>query len=297
MARQVNTVWNFCNETSSRAVRERHKFLSGFDLQKLTDGFSKCDGVTIGSATTQQVCEEYATRRRQFKRTRLAWRVSNPQSAKRSLGWVPFKSRAVRYKAGQIHFCGLHISLWDSYGLAQFELRSGSFSEDARGRWYLNVQVKLNVAASEGVAALGVDLGLKTAATCSDGSELASGVYRRHEAALAVAQRARKKGRARAITPRSAIRAKTRCTSSAPNLWRKTGPSSWGMFKPRRWSKPRWPSPRSTRAGRCSRQCWNTRAMGPVLSLMRSTRPIQPRLVRAAGPFPPAVRKVEQVLE
>ena len=60
MAREVNTVWNFCNETSARAVRERNKFLSGYDLQKLTDGFSKCEGVAIGSATTQQVCEAYA---------------------------------------------------------------------------------------------------------------------------------------------------------------------------------------------------------------------------------------------
>ena len=66
------------------------------DLQKLTDGFSKCDGVNIGSATTQQVCEEYATRRRQFKASRLRWRVSNRQSPKRSLGWVPFKAVGVK---------------------------------------------------------------------------------------------------------------------------------------------------------------------------------------------------------
>lgn len=67
MAGEVNTTWNFCNETSQRSIRERHKWLSGFDLQKLTDGFSKCEGIRIGSATTQQVCEEYATRRKQFK--------------------------------------------------------------------------------------------------------------------------------------------------------------------------------------------------------------------------------------
>jgi hypothetical protein len=65
LARDVNTVWNFCNETSYRAVREKHKFHSGFDLQKLTDGFSKCESIRIGSATTQQVCEDYATRRQQ----------------------------------------------------------------------------------------------------------------------------------------------------------------------------------------------------------------------------------------
>ena len=41
MARQVNQVFNFCNESSHRAIRERHQWLSGYDLQKLTNGFSK----------------------------------------------------------------------------------------------------------------------------------------------------------------------------------------------------------------------------------------------------------------
>ncbi|WP_294001069.1 hypothetical protein [Sphaerotilus sp.] len=40
MAREVNFVWNYCNETSARALRERREFLSGFDLQKLTAGYS-----------------------------------------------------------------------------------------------------------------------------------------------------------------------------------------------------------------------------------------------------------------
>ena len=199
MAREVNQVWNFCNETSARAIRERGKFLSGFDLQKLTKGYSKCDGVRVGSATTQQICEEYATRRRQFKRSRLNWRVSDRKSSKYSLGWVPFKARAVRYRAGQVVFAGHRFSLWDSYGLGQFELRAGSFSQDARGRWYLNVCVEVDAAKSAGTGLVGIDLGLKTAAVCSDGMELASGTYRRHEAALATAQRAGKKNRTRAI--------------------------------------------------------------------------------------------------
>jgi IS605 OrfB family transposase len=203
MAGEVNTVWNFCNETSHRAIRERHKFLSGFDLQKLTDGFSKCDGISIGSATTQQVCEEYATRRRQFKRSRLNWRVSNPNSSRRSLGWVPFKSRAVRYKAGQIQFAGLKLSLWDSYGLAGYELRAGSFCEDSRGRWYLNVQVQIpefvGPVQPGATSAVGIDLGLKTCATASDGQKVEGRLYRALEAKLGIAQRAGKKNRVRAI--------------------------------------------------------------------------------------------------
>ena len=203
MAREVNTVWNFCNETSAKAVRERHKFLSGYDLQKLTDGFSKCDGVVIGSATTQQVCEEYATRRRQFKRARLNWRVSNPKSSRRSLGWIPFKSRAARYKAGQVHFAGQKLSLWDSYGLANYDLRAGSFCEDSRGRWYLNVQVKLPELVGPALptpsASVGIDLGLKTCATTSDGAKIEGRFYRGLECKLGIAQRAGKKARTRAI--------------------------------------------------------------------------------------------------
>jgi IS605 OrfB family transposase len=199
MAREVNQVWNYCNETSSRAIRERREWLSGFDLQKLTAGYSKCEGVRIGSATVQLVCEEYATRRKQFKKARLNWRVSNPKSAKYSLGWVPFKAGGVKYKAGQVSFLGHRFSLWDSYGLSRFDLRAGSFSQDARGRWYLNVCVKVDVPKSAGTGLVGIDLGLKTAATCSDGEELASGLYRKHEGALGIAQRARKKSRVRAI--------------------------------------------------------------------------------------------------
>jgi IS605 OrfB family transposase len=199
MAREVNFVWNYCNETSWRAIRERRAFFSGFDLQKLTAGYSKCEGVRVGSATVQLVCEEYATRRKQFKKLRLNWRVSSPKSARRSLGWVPFKAGGVKYKAGQVTFLGHRLSLWDSYGLSKYELKAGSFAQDARGRWYLNVAVKVEVTASSGTAAVGIDLGLKTAAVCSDGAELASGVYRRHEAALGIAQRAGKKKRARAI--------------------------------------------------------------------------------------------------
>ncbi len=199
MAREVNRVWNYCNELSSRSIRERGKWLSAHDLQKYTAGFSKCEGVKVGSPTVQLVCEEYASRRRQFKKARLNWRVSNPKSAKYSLGWIPFKKGGALCRNGQIRFCGLVLGLWDSYGLSKFELRAGSISQDARGRWYLNVAVEAEVSPSAGTASVGIDLGLKTAAVCSNGHLLASRTYRKHEPALAIAQRARKKNRARAI--------------------------------------------------------------------------------------------------
>ncbi|MBK9177914.1 MAG: transposase [Flavobacteriales bacterium] len=199
MARDVNQAWNFANETSSRAIRERGKWLSAYDLQKLTAGYSKCDGVTVGSGTVQLVCVEYATRRKQFKKARLNWRVSNPKSPKYSLGWIPFKGGHAKYKAGQVEFAGKKFSLWDSYGLGKYELRAGSFNEDSRGRWYFNVAVEVQTKPSTGTEAVGIDLGLKECATTSTGEKLEGRWYRANEQALAKAQRARKKKRVKAI--------------------------------------------------------------------------------------------------
>ena len=199
MARDVNTVFNFCNETSHRAITERNHWMSGYDLQKLTAGFSKCDGVSIGSATIQQVCIEYATRRRLFKKRRLNWRVSNRNSPKYSLGWIPFKAGQVKYKSGQVEMAGRKFSLWDSYGLNQYELRAGAFCQDSMGRWYINVSVSACAVPSVGLEVIGVDLGLKTAATASNGMSFDGKCYRASQAKLANAQRAGKKRLARAI--------------------------------------------------------------------------------------------------
>lgn len=199
MAREVNTVWNFCNATSAKAIRERHQFLSGFDLQRLTNGYNRCEGVRIGSPTVQETCAGYAKARRQFRRTRLRWRVSNPAARNYSLGWVPFKARALQYKSGQVQFAGQRFGLWDSYGLADYAMRAGSFSEDARGRWYLNVVVQVEAAPGAGAAAVGIDLGCKVAATTSDGEKLRGRWYRALEADLGIAQRAGHKRRTKAI--------------------------------------------------------------------------------------------------
>lgn len=199
MARNVNTVWNYCAEISQKAIRDRNDFLSGFDLNNLTAGYTHCDGVLIGANTINLVCQEYASRRRQFKRQRLNWRVSNRQSSRYSLGWIPLKGESIRYKGGQIVYAGHRFSLWDSYGLADYTLRSGSFSQDARGRWYFNVAVDVAVTKGEGTKAIGIDLGLKTAVTTSDGQQFTGRLYRASEAKLAKAQRAKKRRIARTV--------------------------------------------------------------------------------------------------
>lgn len=197
-AREVNFVWNYANETSQKILQREHRYCSSADLDKLTAGATK-EGLSLHSQTVQAINAEYVTRRRQFKKARLAWRKSG--GARRSLGWIPFKSSAIRYKAGQVWYCGCPISLWDSYGLHQYELGTGSFSEDARGRWYLNVTVKVaRPAASTATAAVGIDLGLKDFITTSGGANIdGHRFYRDLEPALAVAQRANKKSRVKAM--------------------------------------------------------------------------------------------------
>jgi transposase len=72
-----------------------------------------------------------------------------------------------------VHYQGQPISLWDCYGLADYKLRSGSFSEDSRGRWYLNVTVDVKKPEpSSGTSSIGIDLGLKDLAALSSGEKL-----------------------------------------------------------------------------------------------------------------------------
>lgn len=197
-AREVNFVWNYCNETALRILDREGRFCSNVDLDKLTAGATK-EGLSLHSQTVQAISAELVTRRKQFKKRRLAWRKSG--GARRSLGWVPFKTSAIRYKGGQVHYCGQAISLWDSYGLADYSLGPGSFSEDSRGRWYFNVTVKVErPAPSKATRAVGIDLGLKEFLTTSDGFKAdAHRFYRGLEAVLAVAQRANKKARVKAL--------------------------------------------------------------------------------------------------
>ncbi len=59
----------------------------------------------------------------------------------RSAGYC--KASAIRYRNGQLFFAGTPRSLRDSYGLSKYELGAGNISEDARGRWYLDVTIKV----------------------------------------------------------------------------------------------------------------------------------------------------------
>ena len=199
MAFEVNQIWNAANEETSLwcwvpipEVGHIRNPISAYDIQKIVLPIRRERGFIIPSHTAQEVMAEHAKCRKQFKKDKLRWRVSG--GARRSLGWVPFKKGSAKWINGQVRFAGHYFNVWDSYGLSEYDFRSGSFSQDARGRWYFNIVVQVETKQSTGVGEIGIDLGLKTTATCSNGIVLERGeFYRNMENKLAKAQRANKK--------------------------------------------------------------------------------------------------------
>jgi IS605 OrfB family transposase len=190
LAKEVNFVWNFCNELSIKHTERTGSFMSAYTMDKYTAGATK-EGLLVPASTVQAISAEYCTRRKQFKKRRLNWRKSG--GSKRSLGWIPFKKDAIRYKNGQIFFQKKPISIFKSYDLSDKTIKCGSFSQDARGRWYVNLTVEVHIAQNNTASrAVGIDLGLKTTAATSDGNLMVSRRYRQLENKLAKAQRANK---------------------------------------------------------------------------------------------------------
>jgi IS605 OrfB family transposase len=193
MASAVNYTWNFCHDVSMLAAHRDKRWLSAFELINLCAGTSKELG--IHTDTQSEVCRQFATRRKQHKAFRLAWR-----SKKRSLGWVPLKGRCVKAQGDTVVYCGHTFRFWLSRPM-QGTMKTGSFSQDARGRWYVNFQCEVaDPGRPLGTAEIGIDLGLCDQITCSDGMKYSrENLTRQYEAKLALAQRARKKRRVTAL--------------------------------------------------------------------------------------------------
>ena len=211
-AREVNQVWNFCNATSFKAAYGRYggskRWLSGYDMGKLLAGVGDCFD-KIGIDVAQAVAAEHATRRNQFKKSKLRFRKSG--GSRKSLGWVPFKGINLRFKVSKqdpakikVSFFGKTIGLFNAERLLRFvrlanqgvgKVKAGSFSQDSLGHWYLNVAVDQVEAALPPLlgpsSSVGLDPGQINAMTGSDGSVLPSRHYRKMEPTI---QRAQKHG-------------------------------------------------------------------------------------------------------
>lgn len=205
MANKVNFVFNYCNETSIKAIRRDHRFLSRFDLHNLVSGSSK--ELSLHSQTLQVVCQEYTSRRKQFKKVKLNWRTY-----KRHTGWIPFSKSGIKLNVDNVRYCKHTFKFWKSRSIPENgEIRSGSFNSDRRGRWYVNIQVKLPDSNKyQGTQPpVGIDLGLKTHMTLSDGTKYEyPRYYRFQEEKLRKAQTAHKKNQVKNISAKIANRRK-----------------------------------------------------------------------------------------
>jgi len=201
LARACNQVWNFCNESQEHALRWNQQWPTYQDLCKLTTGSSKELG--LHSQTVQAVCEQYATRRQQCKKRKLRWR------GKRSPGWVPFKASGVKVIDDTVTYSGHTFRFWKSRDLPG-PVKCGSFSQDSRGRWYVNFVVDVpDEAPTTGTQQVGIDLGLKTLATCSDGRKIeAPRWYRNQQRRIAEHQRKKRSRQARNLQAKIANRRK-----------------------------------------------------------------------------------------
>lgn len=193
MGFSCNFVWNYCNEVNQESWKKFGKPLSAFDLNKLTAGCAKDLG--LHSQTVQAVCEEYAKSCKQFKKHKLNWR-----SRKRSLGWIPFKGVGVKVTSDSVIYNGLTFKFWLSRPITS-KVRFGSFCQDSKGHWFVNLVVEQAETSREKTGKeVGIDLGLKTLATLSDGMEFnRENLTKKFENKLAIAQRAKKKKRTTAI--------------------------------------------------------------------------------------------------
>ena len=193
MASSVSYVWNYCNEINRDRWAKFRRTYHWSELDKMTAGCSKALG--LHSQTIQAITKEFYTRCKQFGKVKLNWR-----SRKRSLGWIPFKASGVKVVNDTIRYQGRTYRFWLSRPIEGI-VKMGSFSQDSRGRWYVNLTIEeADKARMKTGKQVGIDLGLKTIATLSNGKELSrENLIKAYEEKLAIAQRAGKKRQAATI--------------------------------------------------------------------------------------------------
>jgi putative transposase len=200
-ARGVNQVWNYLVarqkdiEARYHAGSLKRSWGSHFDLQKEVKGVGKELGIAQQSA--QEVCKQFTISR---DRNKGALRFRASFGLKRALGWVPFTSQCRQIDGNSVTYLGKSYRF---FGNKRRPLpataKGGSFAEDSSGKWWVCFHVEVD-ALPCGAGEVGIDLGLKTLATRSDGEKIeAPRIYRQYEQRLAVAQRAGNKNRMRRI--------------------------------------------------------------------------------------------------
>jgi putative transposase len=206
-ARSVNFVWNYCCQIDREAY-DRYKAgrcirrPTHFDLQNLCRGVTKELG--IHSDTIDAICSK-------FTNARDACFPKTPRfrSFKKNLDFIPFSNfkRPAKIDVRGITVMKRTYHLWQSRPLPENgKPKSWEFSTDSRGRWYINIQIELPDTEKKVIKTnVGVDLGLKTLATLSDGTKVETpAFYRKSQEQIAIFQRRGQKVRVRSLSAKIA---------------------------------------------------------------------------------------------
>jgi len=164
MASHTNFVWNYSNEYIKTMWKTSRKYTSKFDIHPLTKGASKL--LDINSQTIQAISDECVTRTKKAKKN-LRFRT-----AKKNLGWIPFKGQTIKYCGDYVVYNSIKFRFWEHRKLPEgAKIKSGSFNVDASGRWYVNLAVEIpDVVIHLNLdTAVGIDPGVKTVLTTSEG--------------------------------------------------------------------------------------------------------------------------------
>ena len=195
MASHTNFVWNYSNEYIKTMWKTSRKYTSKFDIHPLTKGASKL--LAINSQTIQAISDECVTRTKKAKKN-LRFRT-----AKKNLGWIPFKGQTIKYCGDYLVYNGTKFRFWEHRKLPEgAKIKCGSFNADARGRWYLNLAVEIPdvVKPLNLDTAVGIDPGVKTVLTTSEGVKYERESFtKKYQDKLAKAQRHKKKRQVKKI--------------------------------------------------------------------------------------------------
>jgi len=190
-ARKVNFVWNYCNDVQRQAVKAKRKWLTNYEFAALTAGTSR--ELDLSAQTIASIGRQYEQSRKQHKKPWLKWR------GKKSLGWIPLTNQVLKYKDGDFRYMSRTFKVFKDRPLDGKICDGSSFSQDSRGRWYLNVVVDLPTPEIRpGNKSVGIDLGLKDFVVQSNGKKVENRrILNSYAEKLATFQRANKKKQVR----------------------------------------------------------------------------------------------------
>lgn len=185
MARDTNFVWNVLNAASRKKWKESRKMFHKYDpwYKAITVGASKY--LSINAQTIQAIAAQFHKDIHQQKK-QLKFRGI------KSLRWIPFDGQTIKLCDGFVKYNKHNFRIWQSMKINS-KIKTGCFTCDATGKWFVVFNYETaEIKQSLGQESVGIDLGYKTTATCSNGKVVDVNDLKQLDKRIAKLQRARK---------------------------------------------------------------------------------------------------------